>query len=66
MNPYKKEDYDEELTKYVAKLACLEKIRYKTFNQEYLPLEEVNDAQLAILKVSVLIFLKSYKIFVID
>ena len=66
MNPYKKEDHDEELIKYIAQLECLEKIRYKTFIQEYLPMEEVNDAQLAILKVSVLLLLKSYKIFVID
>ena len=66
LNPYKKEDHDEERIKYIAQLACMEKIGYKTYNQEYLPMGQVNDAQLATLKVSVLPILKSYTNFVLD
>ena len=44
----------------------MEKIGYKTYNQEYLPMGQVNDAQLATLKVSVLPILKSYTNFVLD
>ena len=44
LNPYKKEDHDEERIKYIAQLACMKKICYKTYNQEYLLMGQVNDA----------------------
>ena len=54
LNPFANEDPNEERRKYIGDLVGIKNIIRKTFHQEYLPKDRVNDSELAILKVSLL------------
>ena len=54
LNPFTNEELNEERRKYIGDLVGIKTIIRKTFDQEYLPKDRVNDSELAILKVSLL------------
>ena len=52
LNPFKKEEENNEEKNYLESLAGLENIKIRNFDQQYLPTNANNDAELAVLNVS--------------
>ena len=55
LNPFKVEEDNKEVRRYLGSLVCIANIGLRVYMQELLPEDHNNDAELAIINVSLLI-----------
>ena len=55
LNPFKVEEDNKEVRRYLGSLVCIANIGLRVYTQELLPEDHNNDAELAIINVSLLI-----------